>query len=65
MVGGLGEALETHVGLRPLRDEDFRKMVDDEYARIEAPSHIVPEKELARILAALKIEPKRFESEDE
>jgi sulfite reductase (NADPH) hemoprotein beta-component len=32
-------------------DTEFRKLVEEEYARISAPSHIVPEKELERILA--------------
>ncbi len=35
-------------------DAEFRRLVEEEYARIEAPSHIVPEKELQRILAYFK-----------
>ncbi|MFO1173081.1 MAG: nitrite/sulfite reductase [Hyphomicrobiaceae bacterium] len=35
-------------------DAEFRRLVDEEYARIGAPTHVVPEKELSRILAYFK-----------
>ncbi len=41
-------------------DAEFRRMVDEEYARIENPSHLVPDKELERILAYF--EPPAYES---
>ncbi len=41
-------------------DAEFRRMVDEEYARIENPSHLVPDQELSRILAYFK--PPAYES---
>ena len=35
-------------------DAEFRRLVDEEYARIVEPSHLVPGKELSRILAYFK-----------
>ncbi len=41
-------------------DAEFRRMVEEEYARIGDPTHLVPDKELERILAYFK--PPAYES---